>query len=301
MPVTKNGSGEIVETPFTDLRDFEETGVVRDDTFAISDDLDRTKQLKFNANSLSADSSVTIAAGASSGNITLTLPTASGTLVTSAGETPSFSTIQCPSGTSPTADSASDTLTLVEGTGITISGNATTDTITISASGGGDLKSDGTVAMTANFNLDSHKLVNVTDPASAQDAATKNYVDTNERKEGVIGITIDGGGGVITTGVKGYIEAPFSGTIAGWTIVADVSGSCVVDVWKDTYANFPPTVADTIAGSEKPTLSAVQKNQDLTLSTWTTSVTKGDVIGFNVDSATTVTRVTVSLRITKSS
>jgi hypothetical protein len=133
------------------------------------------------------------------------------------------------------------------------------------------------------------------------DSSTDTLTITNKLTNGVIGIVIDGGGSVLTTGVKGYVEAPFSGTINGWTIVADQSGSCVVDVWKDTYANFPPEVAETIAGTEKPTLSSAQKNQDLTLSTWTTAVTKGDILAFNVDSAATVTRVTVQLRITRSS
>ena len=110
---------------------------------------------------------------------------------------------------------------------------------------------------------------------------------------GSFGITIDGGGSVITTGVKGYVPVPYGMTITGLTILADQSGSIVVDVWKDTYANYPPTVADTIAGTEKPTLSSAIKNQDLTLTTWTTTVTSGDIIGFNVDSVTTVTRVTL--------
>jgi hypothetical protein len=110
---------------------------------------------------------------------------------------------------------------------------------------------------------------------------------------------IDGGGSAITTGQKGHAEVPASGVIEGWTILADQSGSIVVDVWKDTYANFPPTVADTIAGSEKPTLSTAQKNQDLALGTWTTTVTKGDIIAFNVDSITTVERVLVSIRVRK--
>jgi hypothetical protein len=116
---------------------------------------------------------------------------------------------------------------------------------------------------------------------------------------GSFGITIDGGGSAITTGVKGYIQIPYDGTITGWTILADQSGSIVVDVWKDTFANYPPLVADSIAGSEKPTLSSVIKNQDLALSTWTTSVTAGDIIAFNVDSASTVTRVNLSINITK--
>ena len=130
--------------------------------------------------------------------------------------------------------------------------------------------------------------------------ATGALTTNNNIRLGSFGITIDGGGSAITTGVKGYVEIPYDGTITGWNLFADQTGSIVIDVWKDTYANFPPTVADTIAGSEKPTLSSVQKNQDLSLSTWTTSVSAGDIIAFNVDSASTVTRVTLSINITKS-
>lgn len=58
-------------------------------------------------------------------------------------------------------------------------------------------------------------------------------------------------------------------------------------------------MADTIAGSEKPTLSSVQKNQDLTLTTWTTAIAAGDILAFNVDSVATVTRVVLTIRATK--
>lgn len=105
-------------------------------------------------------------------------------------------------------------------------------------------------------------------------------------------------GQVITTGLKYFLEVPFACTITGWTLFADAVGSIVIDVWKDTYSAFPPTVADTITGSEKPTLSGVQKNQDLTLTTWTTSIAAGDVLAFNVDSATTVKQATLTLRVT---
>ncbi len=116
-----------------------------------------------------------------------------------------------------------------------------------------------------------------------------------------ITLVLDGGGQALTTGVKADVRVPYSGTITGWEIVANASGSIVIDVWKDTYANFPPTVADTIAGTEKPTLSSATKNQDTTLSTWTTTVTAGDWIRFNVDSASTVQRVALSIMVDASS
>jgi hypothetical protein len=103
------------------------------------------------------------------------------------------------------------------------------------------------------------------------------------------------GGGVISTGVKGYVQIPVGFHPTGWTLLADASGSIVIDVWADSYANFPPVVADSIAGSEKPTLSAAQKGQDLTLTTWS-DIDSGDVIAFNVDSAATVQCVWLTIR-----
>ena len=103
----------------------------------------------------------------------------------------------------------------------------------------------------------------------------------------------------ISTGVAGYVTMPFAGTITGWKIVGSPYGSIVVDVWKDTVASFPPTVADTITGSEKPTLSSAIKNEDLDLTTWTTGVATGDIMAFNVDSASTLTNSTLTIFITR--
>lgn len=116
-------------------------------------------------------------------------------------------------------------------------------------------------------------------------------------RNGSFGITIDGAGTVLTTGNKGYLTIPYSGTITGWQVIANASGSCVIDVWK--AAGTIPTVANTIAGTEKPTLSTQQINSDLTLTTWTTSVSVGDIVCFNVDSAATITRVNLNIFITK--
>jgi len=118
---------------------------------------------------------------------------------------------------------------------------------------------------------------------------------------GAVGLLIDGGGSVITTGVKGFLRVPFAGTITGVTLLSTdasvTSGSIVIDIWKDTYANYPPTVADTITASAKPTLSSATKSEDTTLTGWTTSITAGDVLGFKVDSASTVLQILVTLTV----
>jgi hypothetical protein len=112
---------------------------------------------------------------------------------------------------------------------------------------------------------------------------------------GCFGITIDGGGSVITTGLKGYIQIPYNCTITGWIVLPDQNSSIVVDVWKQSLSNFPPTASDSIAGTEKPTVVSADYAQDLALSTWTTAVTAGDIIAFNVDSASVVTRATIQI------
>lgn len=101
----------------------------------------------------------------------------------------------------------------------------------------------------------------------------------------------------IPTGIQGDIHVPFACTITGIFLFADATGSIVIDLWKDTYANYPPTVADTITASAKPTLSSASKATDTTLTGWTTSVAAGDIIRVNVDSATTVTRFTLAIRV----
>jgi len=112
-----------------------------------------------------------------------------------------------------------------------------------------------------------------------------------------INLVIDGGASVISTGLKGYLNVPFACTIKEVTLLADVSGSVVVDIWKDVYASYPPTVADSITASAKPTITAALKSQDSTLTGWTTTIAAGDVLGYNVNSVASIQKLTVSLKV----
>jgi hypothetical protein len=112
-----------------------------------------------------------------------------------------------------------------------------------------------------------------------------------------IKITIDNGGSVISTGEsKTNYVASFRGKVVGWRLVGSPSGSIVIDVLK-TNGSIPSNV-DSICGSEKPTLSAQQYNEDTNLSTWTTRVDKGDIFGINIESVTDITHavLTISIR-----
>jgi hypothetical protein len=112
------------------------------------------------------------------------------------------------------------------------------------------------------------------------------------------GIAIDGGGSTPTTGSKGFLQVPFAGTITGWTLIADVSGSASITVKKSTFAAFPTN--SSIVASAPPTLSSQQNATSTTLTGWTTAVAAGDVLEFVLASATTVKRLVLELQIARS-
>lgn len=196
--------------------------------------------------------------------------------------------------TGRTATGTSNRLTITNGDGV--SGNPTFD-ISSSYVGQASITTLGTIATGVWDGTDVAITAGGTGSSTAAGAVTNLGLDNT--KIASVGITIDGGGSAITTGIKGDIFVPYACTINSVTMLADQSGSAVVDIWKVAYASYPATVSNTITASAKPTISSAAKSQDTTLTGWTTSVSAGDTIRFNVDSATTITRVTLVLKVTK--
>ena len=107
---------------------------------------------------------------------------------------------------------------------------------------------------------------------------------------------IDGAGSVPSTGYAGDIEVPFACSITQTGLFADQNGAVIIDVWKDTYANYPATDADSITSQTPLTITTgTKKAQDLALTGWTKNISAGDVLRFNVDSVGTITACTISL------
>ena len=139
---------------------------------------------------------------------------------------------------------------------------------------------------------------NTTKFLSQQGTGTSSAAPQWSSLTGTLGITIDGSGGVISTGSKGFLFVPYVITITGWFINANTSGSIVVDVQTCPYASFPTTTS--IAGTDLPTLSSVQVNSDTSLTNWgTLTISANSYIQFIVNSASTVSRVNLFLTYTK--
>jgi hypothetical protein len=114
-----------------------------------------------------------------------------------------------------------------------------------------------------------------------------------------IQFVVDGGGQPIVAGMKGYLEIPFDCTITAVRVFLDQSGSIQFDIYKAAYTFYPPIASNTITASAKPAIASGNKMQDATLTGWTKAVTAGDILGFNVDSASITKIATISLTVTK--
>lgn len=75
------------------------------------------------------------------------------------------------------------------------------------------------------------------------------------------------------------IRMPFAGSITDWELVGD--DDIQIDIWKDSFANFPPTNDDSICGGAEPALSS-ETTASATGLAWTFAA--GDWLIFNVDS-----------------
>lgn len=107
----------------------------------------------------------------------------------------------------------------------------------------------------------------------------------------------DGGGSEIADNKTAWVRIPANCTITGWDLTGDVSGAIKIDVWVDTYANYPPTNADTITNAHEPEIVASgTKAQDLDITDWSdVTLDAGSYMKVSVDSCTTITYAVLTI------
>lgn len=86
---------------------------------------------------------------------------------------------------------------------------------------------------------------------------------------------------VLVAGSAQRITMPRSGTISGWYVEGDVSGSVSFDIKKGTPSGGAVSLSSIVA-SAPPTLSSAQVASSTTLTGWTTTFAAGDVFEFSV-------------------
>lgn len=129
---------------------------------------------------------------------------------------------------------------------------------------------------------------------------------TASANKGAIIFELYNGGLDLTTGIKDTpVLIPYSGTVTAWEIMAYdssntlTSTSCVVDILSDSFGNLPLSGTDSIAGSDKPTLSAASTASDVTVTY--SALTEGNYIQAEIESiGASVAKLVVVLKVTKS-
>lgn len=100
-----------------------------------------------------------------------------------------------------------------------------------------------------------------------------------------------------TTAPRIYVYFPTAGTITGVSLLTNGgTGSCVVDIIHCVYANFP--TMSSIAAAAKPTITSNVKYLDTTLTGWTTAVSAGDILGFELESSSVFTSIFAQVEVT---
>jgi len=110
-----------------------------------------------------------------------------------------------------------------------------------------------------------------------------------------INYVIDSGNTVVSAGNKGSVTLDVSGIIESVTVLSDQQGSVVLDIKKSTYNTFPSF--SSILGGAYIQLSNQRKYKDNALATWTKTLVAGDILTFDVISASNVNRFLISLKL----
>jgi hypothetical protein len=134
--------------------------------------------------------------------------------------------------------------------------------------------------------------------AAAIDGLPGSYNDLTDLPDrtALLSMIFDGGGNVIVPSIVRYLYIPFAATITGYALLADVSGSVTIDVWKEPVAGFPPGVGNSITGGNPMALTSAQSNIQTPIpSSWTVTVDAGDVLAFNLSACTSIKALTASL------
>lgn len=124
--------------------------------------------------------------------------------------------------------------------------------------------------------------------------------------KGSLTFVIDGGGSAITTGVKGFIEAPFAGSITGCKVFGDEASAISILIFKTTWDNYPFTYPDDVAeeisdsaNNNNPKIASGYKGLVSDLSGWTKPFERGDIFVFYVDTVSNITKCTISLSVSR--
>ena len=145
-----------------------------------------------------------------------------------------------------------------------------------------------------DYNISGDKIVFATPPATNDDiviialAAAADLTRT-------VNYVIDSGSLPMQVGDKGSLTIDVTGVIENIRVLSDQTGDIVFDISKTTFADFPNF--NSITSGNRVQLVNTNKYFDDVLNNWTSTITAGDILRFDVISVNNIRRVLISLKL----
>ena len=145
-----------------------------------------------------------------------------------------------------------------------------------------------------DYNISGSQVVFTTAPAANDDivmialAAAADLTRT-------VNYVIDSGSLPMQVGDKGKLTIDVTGVIENIRVLSDQTGDIVFDISKTTFADYPNF--NSITAGQRIQLSNSDKYFDDVLNNWTTTITAGEILRFDVISVNTIRRLLISLKL----
>ena len=145
-----------------------------------------------------------------------------------------------------------------------------------------------------DYNISGDKVVFTTPPQPNDDivmialAAAADLTRT-------VNYVIDSGSLPMQVGDKGKLTIDVTGVIENIRVLSDQTGDIVLDIGKTSFADYPNF--NSITASQRVQLVNTNKYFDDVLNNWTTTITAGDILRFDVISVNNIRRLIISLKL----
>ena len=145
-----------------------------------------------------------------------------------------------------------------------------------------------------DYNISGDQIVFTTAPTNSDDiviialAAAADLTRT-------VNYVIDSGSLPMQTGDKGKLTIDVTGVIEQIRVLSDQTGDIVFEIEKCTFADYPNFTS--ITNSASVQLTNTDKYFDDVLNNWTSTITAGEILRFNVISVNNIRRLLISLKL----
>ena len=145
-----------------------------------------------------------------------------------------------------------------------------------------------------DYNISGDQIVFTTAPTNSDDiviialAAAADLTRT-------VNYVIDSGSLPMQTGDKGKLTIDVTGVIEQIRVLSDQTGDIVFEIEKCTFADYPNFTS--ITNGARVQLTNTDKYFDDVLNNWTSTITAGEILRFNVISVNNIRRILISLKL----